>query len=327
MRRGTTEGEGKLKGQIRRRRHLAREPMGTAGLLIAVVALIFAVAGGAYAAKRYVITSKGQIKPSVREMLQGKRGKRGPVGPVGPAGTNGKDGARGPAGTNGSNGTNGVSPVGVAFEGNQNGCSEGGIELKGASTTILCNGKRGRNGVSIFSTQFSGPEGPCAEGGTKFEGGSGDTYACNGVPGTAGSPWTLGGTLPSGETETGVWTTMLGPLETFGNYSGQIAISYTLPLLTAQAAGNVQVNAPAYNGEDETGAEHEKCPGKVDNPRAKKGFLCVYTQQKSYKSVGVQSNRFKTGVVLTVFAKPKEGEVVVSQPGSTAFGTWAVTAP
>jgi hypothetical protein len=55
--------------------------------VIAVGALIFAMAGGAWAAQKYLITSTKQIKPSVLKQLQGA---------AGPAGSQGTTGAVGP---------------------------------------------------------------------------------------------------------------------------------------------------------------------------------------------------------------------------------------
>ncbi len=84
--------------------------------VIAVLALVFAMTGGAYAAKKYLITSTSQIKPSVLKMLQGKAGPvgapgaAGPQGPAGPAGTGAK-GESGAAGKNGENG--GLGPRGA----------------------------------------------------------------------------------------------------------------------------------------------------------------------------------------------------------------------
>src|ERR1700684_3983135 len=55
----------------------------------ATLALLFAMTGGAYAAKAYLITSTKQIKPSVLKSLQGKAGAKG---------AHGAPGATGPAG-------------------------------------------------------------------------------------------------------------------------------------------------------------------------------------------------------------------------------------
>jgi hypothetical protein len=79
------------------------------------LALVFAMTGGAYAAKKYLITSTKQISPSVLKSLQGKTGKTGPAGaqgPAGPAGSQGpagKDGANGAAGKEGSAGAKGAT--------------------------------------------------------------------------------------------------------------------------------------------------------------------------------------------------------------------------
>ena len=93
------------------RRHL------NATSLVAVIALVLAMGGGAYAAKRYLITSTKQIKPSVLKQLKGASGKAGPAGPAGPtgpagapgAGTAGPQGATGPAGPKGDTGAAGAA--------------------------------------------------------------------------------------------------------------------------------------------------------------------------------------------------------------------------
>ncbi len=84
--------------------------------VISVIALVFAMTGGAFAAK-YVITSTKQIKPSVVKALKGKKGPAGPAGsagaqgPVGPAGPKGDTGAQGPQGKEGPEGKQG--PQGI----------------------------------------------------------------------------------------------------------------------------------------------------------------------------------------------------------------------
>lgn len=88
----------------------------TPGTVIATVALVLAMSGGAYAAGKYVITSTKQIKPSVLKSLQGKAGKAGangaagatgPAGPAGTAGTAGTPGAKGETGPKGETGAKG----------------------------------------------------------------------------------------------------------------------------------------------------------------------------------------------------------------------------
>ena len=68
------------------------------------LALVFAMTGGAYAAKHYVITSTTQISPKVLTTL---KGKSGPAGPAGPAGAKGETGAAGAPGKEGQAGQEG----------------------------------------------------------------------------------------------------------------------------------------------------------------------------------------------------------------------------
>lgn len=63
---------------------------------IAIVALVFAMAGTSLAASRYIITSTSQIKPSVLRKLHGTRGPQGPAGALGPTGPTGPTGPAGP---------------------------------------------------------------------------------------------------------------------------------------------------------------------------------------------------------------------------------------
>ena len=86
--------------------------------VVATLVLVFAMTGGAYAAKKYLITSTKQISPSVLKSLQGKvgpagaNGAQGPVGaagPAGPAGLRGETGAAGKDGANGKDGVNGTN--------------------------------------------------------------------------------------------------------------------------------------------------------------------------------------------------------------------------
>jgi hypothetical protein len=228
---------------------------------ISVIALVFAMTGGAFAAK-YIITSTKQIKPSVLKALKGKAGPAGPQGPAGPAG---KDGA---------NGANGASVANSA-------------EPKGLN---------------------------CKEGGSKFVVGAGAaTFACNGEKGKEGSPWTAGGTLPSGKTEAGVFASH------GAGANGAVAeISFTIPLETAISGSNVHV--VPFGGPVPTGCTG----GTLADPKADTGQLCVY-------------NGF-FGEVGTIFdpaegapGAAKVGALLISTPATTdnelLAGTWAVTAP
>lgn len=79
--------------------------------IVAVIALVFAMTGGAWAAKRYLITSTSQISPKVLKALKGvsgKNGANGVSGATGPAGAGGSQGSQGPSGATGPQGPQGI---------------------------------------------------------------------------------------------------------------------------------------------------------------------------------------------------------------------------
>jgi hypothetical protein len=59
----------------------------------ATLALVFAMSGGALAAKHYLINSTKQINPKVLKQLKGNTGKAGPAGPQGVGGASGSPGS------------------------------------------------------------------------------------------------------------------------------------------------------------------------------------------------------------------------------------------
>ncbi len=115
--------------------------------LVATLALVFAMSGGAWAAKKYLITSTSQISPSVLKKLKGKTGATGPAGAVGLAGA---AGANGKAGANGTNGASGKSVLANEYPTGEPECeglggSEFEVEGSGAQT-FACNGAEGPPG-------------------------------------------------------------------------------------------------------------------------------------------------------------------------------------
>jgi hypothetical protein len=74
--------------------------------VVATLALVFAMSGGALAAKHYLINSTKQINPKVLKKLAGT-GKTGPAGATGAAGA---VGSTGPQGKEGAQGKEGSSP-------------------------------------------------------------------------------------------------------------------------------------------------------------------------------------------------------------------------
>jgi hypothetical protein len=112
-----------------------RKNVGFAGLIAALV-LVLAMSGGAWAAKKYLINSASQIKPSVLKKLKGA------VGPQGPQGLAGAPGAKGDAGPPGEKGTNGLSVTNTKLNPGDPNCKAGGTKLTvGSGTpTFACNG-------------------------------------------------------------------------------------------------------------------------------------------------------------------------------------------
>lgn len=124
-----------------------RNRFGVPGV-ISVIALVFAMFGGAYAAN----DSGGGKATASAKAKKGPRGPRGPKGDTGPAGPAGPQGAKGDTGVAGANGKDGKSAEAVIFAGPKGSCTEGGVEVKSASpTALVCNGKKGANGETGFT--------------------------------------------------------------------------------------------------------------------------------------------------------------------------------
>jgi Collagen triple helix repeat (20 copies) len=93
--------------------HIPRRHLNYANV-VATLALVFAMSGGALAAKHYLINSTKQINPKVLKKLKGNTGKTGPTGPTGltgptgPAGPAGKTGETGKPGETGETGAAGT---------------------------------------------------------------------------------------------------------------------------------------------------------------------------------------------------------------------------
>jgi hypothetical protein len=93
------------------------KPKLTYANVVATVALVFSMTGGALAASHYLINSTKQINPKVLRALHGAKGAKGAtgtpgrpgsVGPTGPAGGNGIAGLAGKEGREGDRGAHGI---------------------------------------------------------------------------------------------------------------------------------------------------------------------------------------------------------------------------
>lgn len=225
-------------------------------------ALVFAMAGGAFAATGSNAPNAGEHAHSAKQQ-KGKSKSTGPRGPKGATGPAGPTGATGPAGPAGATGPAG--PTGPAGK----------------------DGANGADGTSVTATAFSGVKGGCKEGGSEFKAGAGTpTYACN------GSPWAAGGTLPKGSTEMGAWsaTSVENPLSP-GHPYAKFAISFGIPVAAAPTL--------EYVKEGEAGKEHAaECPATTwEEPKAASGYLCIYVKTEALASFGTAES-FIAGAML-----------------------------
>jgi hypothetical protein len=175
-----------------------REPFGTAGLVVACVALIAALGGTALAAAKLNSTQKKEVE-KIAKKYAGKPGAQGAQGPAGPAGGAGKDGSNG---TNGTNGTDG----------------EDGIDGAPGKSVVVKAVTPGEEGELEECEERGGSE-------VEVEGAGGaEAEICNGKD---GSPWTVGNVLPPGAVETGTFAFHGSAAE---NPSVNAALSLSIPL-------------------------------------------------------------------------------------------------
>ncbi|MGA9286050.1 MAG: hypothetical protein WBV85_11490 [Solirubrobacteraceae bacterium] len=267
--------------------------------VVATLAMVFAMSGGAYAASKFLITSTKQIKPSVLASLKGKAGANGAPGATGPAGPVGAVGPQGPAGANGKDGPSGA------------------------------------NGESVSSSEVKTNEAACAKaGGSKFVVGGKETLACNGEKGKQGS---IGNVLPHGITETGLWTTGQIGANTPRETEGVVLASFPIRLAKSlnpegQACKNLAEPCHAHfilpNGKEHLlnvkGELEERepvdCPGTVEEPEAEPGNFCVYAAElhnmEPIVSQYLPASAVGSSTIMTAIAHESE---------RYAFGSWAVT--
>jgi len=279
------------------------------------LALVFAMTGGAYAAKHYLITSTKQISPKVLRQLKGKTGKTGVAGANGANGTNGAQGAAGANGKDGANGANGKDGVSVASSAEPAGtnCTAGGSKLVAANgTTYACNGKSG-----TFSSEPLPPK-----------------QTLTGV-------WSTGSGTPienvtitkeevGGKQVVTEVTPVAGVLQASISFPIKV---HAAPVTVVQYAAGVKLGIEVENEKwslyNPSGAGHEEedwekaCPGTAEEPAAGEGFLCVYVK------TGGAGAFLIAAPASTVEAAQEFGVVLpfeLSGTGVYPRGTWAVTA-
>lgn len=298
--------------------------------VISVIALVFAMLGGAYAASNDSGSSKATASAKAKK---GPRGPKGPAGPAGAAGPAGPQGPAGPAGAKGDKGDTGsaggpgaagASVTSSSVDLGEPECEErGGSEFTaGASTTFACNGV---DGITVTSSSASGSE--CeGRGGSKFVAGASTTFACDGAPWVAGQ-------APSGVVMKGTWSI---PQYTAKAVAEEIPvpISTGVPIATTKlltlglgfVPASEQPNTSHLNG----------CTGTAEAPVAptNTGFICVYEAAGGVNinkagASGLQRLRASGGGMLLMVqaGDPNGAEENPSSWPVSGYGSWALKTP
>jgi Collagen triple helix repeat (20 copies) len=279
---------------------------GPASLVVAIIALIVALSGAAYAASGGLT---GKQKKEVEKIAKKYAGENGAPGTPGAPGTSGQPGAKGDKGDPGTNGTNGANGKSV---------------VTGNATPAECSGSNPAGGATV---EVAG------EPATKKK-------ACNGKE---GSPWTVGGVLPPGETLTGVWSAVPGPAFS----TERVPISFSIPLAEELVNDEacLEENPPSgtvckvhyinKDGEEVRGNFLEKflnpspfCHGTAGEPSAEPGHLCVYSRFESNAELasGAINRINETGAAGGASKVGAAMLVLLLSESSNAYGSWAVTA-
>ncbi len=253
-----------------------REPFGTAGLIIACVALVAALGGTAFAAAKLNSTQKKEVE-KIAKKYAGKPGAPGAAGTAGTNGTNGKDGAPGAQGIQGVAGTDGTNGSNASFEYLFNSATTGdptagklglGNAAPGSATSLRISETNNESATNIAAAISKWTSGPGASGTlmvrkvstqstyaeyaikAKKDEGAFDSFEVKFLAGNGtfaeGDPVTIqyfasaSNTLPAGATETGTWA--------FGGVHGpsiEVPVSFTVPLASSLTSEGCYIQTSA----------------------------------------------------------------------------------
>jgi hypothetical protein len=260
------------------------------GLTVAVIALIFALAGGAFAASGGLSGKQKKETEKIAKKFAGKpgpAGKAGANGATGPAGSQGSPGAKGDKGDAGLQGPPGKSVEVKAIAAGGSECEE-------------------RNGALV-----------------KEKGASTGVEVCE------GSPWTAGGTLPSGATETGTFSVQ-GSIENKSEKEHGLftTISFPIPLSLPLDADHVKLVVGLPGPECQTSAGDF---GNAEEPVAQPGYLCVFIGGENAGTFYEQIEPLGSGFLDNASGAGTSGARIRFEPPTEEFafanGSFAVTAP
>jgi hypothetical protein len=269
-----------------------REPFGTAGLIVACVALIAALGGTALAAKGALTGKQKKEVEKIAKKYAGKPGAPGATGPQGPAGANGKDGAQGDKGAQGEKGAPGEKGEKGAKGDTGSAGAEGNSVAKVDEGPTVCGGQGG----IVYEIEESGEE----------------DEVCNGKEGPEGALGTAGTTLPAGAQETGDWFVA----DTGGPHDAT-AISFPIKLSASIEEEDIHIyGEPEFEAFCKEGAS-KPLVASTAPPRT----LCIWEgineKASNPRVLGVDLEEFvtRTGAII-------QWEI---EPGGYAAGSFAVS--
>ncbi len=203
-------------------------------------------------------------------------------------------------------------------------------------------GPRGPAGAKGENGAPGAPGAPGKEGATGKEGAAGKEGTAGkegaagkeGTAGKEGEPWTDGGTLPAGKTETGSWSIGFTTKEQ-EEKKVIVSLSFPIPLAGKESVTDEPVIGEAnvhFFAEGQSARSGGGCgEGSATKPEAEPGNLCIFVGQES-SGFNIQSSlkihppalreegAGATGASLSI-------EVPSGGANDSATGTWAVTAP
>jgi hypothetical protein len=173
--------------------------------------------------------------------------------------------------------------------------------------------------VEKIAKKFAGKPGAP---GTNGANGTNGAPGAPGPQGPKGEPGLTGFTdvLPKGKTETGAWAAAYEQVGIF------VGISFAIPLKEPLDEAHVIAEPVGYSGVD------ENCPGTALSPKAKKGYLCVYTSEASSPNpieeiFDPSKGLGKVGGSEAMRGASTAGAAIYLVEAGYIAGTWAVTAP
>jgi len=288
-----------------------REPFGTAGLIVAMIALVAALGGTALAAAKLNSTQKKEVE-KIAKKFAGKPGSAGSTGPAGGAGPAGLAGGTGKAGNNGKEGkegkegspwtAGGTLPSGRTLKGEWNADA-----VTVAPFTALHTAVSYALPLSAAPNLIYAGEASVATGTGNLEEGSSVVKTPVAVSGEFTSGSTISGAgVPAGTRINAVEEITAGP------EAGSIILKLSEEA-TATATG-VALTTGLLAG----------CTGSAENPAAAKGDLCVYAAAQEHligPSPSLSAVQPQIGFTINGTTQAPAGQF------ANFHGTWAVTAP